>query len=343
MPHEGNYTFAGILGDEARDRYNEHRSGVPALGGGADLQDAPVRRTSAVHAQCVGHVGAHLRLKHRGAVKTITGELLAALAASATEYRGRLQFKNLVPGSLLITEAGALADVEDDGNGNLTEVGTGTARGTVNYVTGTIDLTWGAAATEPVSIDYQHNDSEDFASAGQTTIFTGATAPAGAYPEALQLGFGRVVPGSVSITDGVETFVDDGKGNMIETTGGIASVEGTIDYATGLVTLTGGTGTLADPTTATFTFNPFAARLVAGGSARLFDLFSQIPEMTNEPWADGVNGEDRIVLWGESLEADEQSAVIAQWVHYSDEPYRVENASDVQPGGHDNDPNVLQP
>lgn len=346
MPHEGNYTFAGIANVEAQDRRDEYRTGVPSLGDGQSVLDAPApgarQILQAVHAHNTGDQAAWLRLMHQGTVKTVTAELLTALAVTATRYSGRLQYRAVVPGSVTITNAGAPADIVDDGNGLLVDIGTTTQRGTIDYANGVVDFTYGAGPTEPVTVDYDHTDCVDFASATQTTTFTGGTAPAGAYPETLALTFGRVVPGSVSLTDGVETFVDDGKGNMVETTGGIASVEGSIDYATGVITLTGGTGTLADPTTATYQFNPFASLLAAGAGQALMDLFnSQIPELTQEPWADGLSGEARICLWAESRAAA-QTNLVTQWVHAGEDPFRVEAPfSGFPPGGHDNDPRII--
>jgi len=346
MSLEGNYSFAGIGAAEAKDRENEHRAGVPAAGAGLTaLLSAPARFTTGLRVMNQGSAAALIALAHGQTTKTISGELLAALAASTTIYRGKLQFGAVVPGTVVIVEAGALADIEDDGAGLLVDVGTTTQRGTIDYRTGAIALTWGAAATEPVTAAYSHNDWTQFANA-QTTVFAAGNgnAPAGAYPETLPLGFGRVVPGTISLTDGVETFVDDGKGNMIETTGGIASVEGSIDYATGVITLTGGTGTLADPTTATYSFNPFAMLLVPGGAHSGMPLLSDaIPEMGSEVYADGIKGEASLALLGVSRDAGQSTNLVTWWAHHVEEPYRIkEENTSFPPGGASNDPRINQ-
>jgi len=330
----GNHTFLGINEIEAQDRINEHRCGVPPHGTGREvLLHAPVTGTSGVRVVNVGEARCELRLRHQGQIKAVTAELLAALAATATHYVGRLQFKDITPGSVSIVNAGAPLTIVDDGAGVLHDTGVPTAvRGTIDYATGLIDFTYGAAPTEPVQIAYSHSDYTDFASPQQAS-----SAAAGAFPFALQLGFGRVNPGSVSITEGTPlTFVDDGKGNIIETTGGIAVVVGTIDYATGLVTLTSASGALAGTVTATYTFNPFAAHLVRGAAAKMLDTYdSSLPEFTAQPWAVGIGGETRVGLVGEATEANPNGAsLVTQWAHYGEEPYRVEGSySGFPPGG----------
>ena len=339
MSLEGNYSFAGIGAAEAKDRENEHRTGVPAAGGGLTaLLAAPVRQTTGVKVMNQGGSAALVALAAGSAVRTQAGEHLAALGNPLTIFRGKLQFGAIVPGTLLISIPGAPADVEDDGAGGLVDIGTTTSRGTIDYLTGVLDMTLGAAATAPVTAAYSHTDWVQLANA-QISTPTVATS----YPEVLALGFGRVVPGSVSLTDGGETFVDDGKGNMIETTGGIASVEGSIDYATGIITLTGGTGTLANPTTVNYSFNPFASLLVAGGSTQGIPLMaSAIPELGAESLADGVKGQAELALLGVSRDGSSTN-LLTQWSHHVDEPYRVrEIYSAFPPGGATNDPTIDQ-
>lgn len=338
MSLEGNYSFAGIGAAEAKTRENEHRAGVPPLGGKAALLSAPARFTVSVRAMNQGSAGADVRLAHGQSTKSQAGEHLAALGNPLTIFRGRLQFGAITPGTVSITNAGAPVTVVDDGLGNLVDTGTTTLRGTVDYRTGVIDLTYGAAATAPVVAAYDHTDWVEFANAQ-----TSAPTPAGSYPETLPTGFGRVVPGSVSLTDGVEVFVDDGKGNMIETTGGIASPEGTIDYATGIITLTGGTGVLASATI-TYSFNPFGAVLAAGGGAQGFDLLSpDIPELGSEALADGLKGESNLALIGESRDANLGTNLVTWWGHHVEDPYRVkEENTAFPPGGASNDPRIDQ-
>jgi hypothetical protein len=340
-----NYEFAGIAHAEAQDRHDEYRTGVPSLGGGQVLLDAPAPTSRAfiskVHAFNSGEHAALLRLRHQGTVKSVAAEILSAFAAGGNRYAGSLQNRAIVPGTIVITEAGAPVDIVDDGAGVLHDIGIpANTRGTVNYATGVVDFTWGAAATDPVTVAYDHTDAADFASAAQAETFTAAAA----YPETFQTGIGRVNPGSVTLGDGALTFVDDGKGNMIETTGGVADVQGTVDYGTGVITLVGGTAPLngaANAVTIGYTYNPFASLLAAGGGQALADLYnSQIPELTNAPWAAGINGESRLQLWGESR-ATGGTNLITKWYHASEDPLRVEAPfSGFPPGGNDNDPRL---
>jgi uncharacterized repeat protein (TIGR01451 family) len=141
--------------------------------------------------------------------------------------------------------------------------------------------------------------------------------------------------------------VYDGKGNIIQTDATIG-VKGTVDYAAGVIVLTTGTA-IGASTASSFKFNPFAAVLVAGGSAKLLDLFSQIPELTNAAYGAGIRNETSLVLDGEGNLANSPSAaakgtnIVSQWSHYSEEPYRVQAVfSGFQPGGHDNDLTLSQ-
>jgi len=337
MSLEGNYSFAGIGAAEAKTRENEHRTGVPPLGGKTALLSAPILRTTGVRAMNQGSAAADVRLAHGGSTKTKTGEHLAALGNPLTIFKGKLQSSSITPGTLSITNAGAPATVVDDGAGNLVDIGTSTLRGTVDYFTGIISLTYAVAATAPVLAGYSHTDWTEFGFA-QTSTPTVATS----YPEVLPTTFGRVVPGTVSLTDGVETFVDDGKGNMIETTGGIATVTGSIDYATGVITLTSGSGTLANPTTVTYQFNPFAGVLAAGGGSQGFDLLSpDIPEIGSEAFADGIKGEASLALLGETRDGNQATNLVTWWGHHGEEPYRVkEDYTSFPPGGASNDPRI---
>lgn len=344
-------TFNGIGIAESQDRYDEHRTGVPPKGSMALLQHTTgIRRTSMVHVFNSGRQPAHVRLKHQGKTFTQTNENLTAYAAGTrTIYNVTLQYKNIVPGSLSITNAGAPVTVVDDGLGGLWDTGfigvAGHARGTINYVTGQLALLYGASATEPVRATYQDTDYQDFATGNQVPTGT----PVLNTP--FFLGFGRVNPGSVSLTDGTNTWIDDGKGNMIETVGaGSVQAVGTIDYGKGLVTLTTGPSPGALTGSSHYTFNPFAALIVAAAGAKLLDMFSQIPELTNSAWGAGVRNELNLGLSGESYpEVLDSSTTLSQgtnlickWFHFSEEPYRVqEDFSGFPAGGFDNDPNVI--
>lgn len=339
---EGNYTFAGVDQVEAQDRTNEHRTGLPALGAGlALLLAAPIRRTSCVKAMNTGDHAAEIRLRHGSSVKSVTAEWLKAFdTGTLTTYRGRLQYGLIVPGTVVVTDPGANPVLVDtNGDGILYETGTAVQRGTINYTDGSLDITYGAAATAPVTIAYDHTSPVDFASPAQVT-----NQAAAAFPFTMPLGFGRVNPGSVTIVHGgATTYADDGKGNIVETTAASEAVQGSIDYATGVITITGGSAALAGTVAATYTFNPFAVLLVGGGGTGTVTLYpGQIPELSDEPWADGAKGEDEVFLVGQGRTTN-GAHLTTQWTHWGEEPYRVRQIySAFPPGGHSNDPSVRQ-
>lgn len=342
------YSFNGIQHAEAQDRQTDLRTGVPGLGSGAVLAYAPIQRSSSVHCANISEADVCVRLRHGAKTKTQTAEKLTGLNAGSGRFVGKLQFGKIVPGTLVFTEAGAAADIVDDEEGALYDTGfVGTAanlRGTVDYETGEFDLTFaGAAATEPASVTYNHNDYTDFESASQsTTKASGGVTPSSGTPFEVQLGYGRVVPGSVVMADGgALTWTDDGKGNIIETSGTDAK-RGTINYHTGLISLTGGAALTGTVTVSAYKYNPFAAKLVKGGGQKILDIFGQIPELMGEVWADGRKGETKLALWGEGA-TTKHGALIVLWGHFGEEPFRVEEPyGSVKAGGFVNDPNVIQ-
>jgi hypothetical protein len=330
-------TYQGIGHIEAQDRVNEHRTGVPNRGAGAALLSAQTRRTARVQAINAGEADAHLRMRHAGSVKQVTNEHLAALSQPGNKFIGGLQFKSIVPSSVSITNGGAPLTIVDNGAGVLHDTGLPlVTRGTIDYVKGTISLTYGAAPTAPVRATYQHNDYADFASPSQVT-----TKASAALPFTVQTGFGRVNPGAVSIVDGTpSTWVDDGKGNIIHTTGGVATVGGSIDYATGVITLFAPSPVLAGTVTVTYTFNPFGGIAAKAAGCKLMDMMGEgsLPELTAEPWADGIKGELTVALWGESRDTNKGTNLVTMWTFFGEEPYRVrEEFSGFPPGGHSND------
>jgi len=337
MSLEGNYSFAGIGAAEAKDRYNEHRTGVPSAGGKAALLSAPVRYTTGVDVMNQGGEDADIRLAHGSSDKLITAEILSALVTGAV-VRGQLANGAIVPKSFSVTDGAAQTVSDVNGDGILLD-GASVTRGTINYVTGELDLTFAAGATAPVTTTYIHNDFAEFLFA-QVQAFTAAAA----YTETFQTQFGRLVPGNVALTDGALTFVDDAKGNMIETTGGIATVVGSVDYALGIITLLSGTGALnggAGLTIVTYSFNPFGSLLRAGGSFQGFSLLSpDIPEIGSESYADGVKGESLLALIGETR-SNRSTNLLTRWYHHCEDPYRVkEEFTAFGPGGQSNDPRL---
>jgi hypothetical protein len=341
------YTFAGIGHAEHQDRVNEHRTGVPGLGNGAVLLSAPINRTSGFSIANTGYLGAHLRLRNRGAEKTISAEPLTASNLGTGLFRGKLQYRSVKKGSVTITPVGGanvIVDVDSNGvaDGNLYDTGTDTVRGTIDHENGLFNFTMSGTPTEMVAAAYKHTDAVDFISPSQAILQAGGAA------FTFALAFGRVNPGSVAFSDSTGTpqdFVDDGKGNIIKTNAGAVAKAGTIDYKDGTITLTVAT---VGSITGSYRFNPFAAKVAAGGGSRAIDLFPGVlPELMAAAWAAGMKGQTDVCLWGESygtnpLGSGMSTAVVAKVAHFGEDPFRVrEEYSTFPAGGQSNDTRIL--
>jgi len=340
-----NMNYAGVQNAEAQDRYDEVRTGLPRFGSAlALLLFAPIDRTESVHVVNAGDLAIDTWLRHAGSQKAVAVARLEAMQVGATDqFTGRLQHKAIVPrtaaGLLGITITDASQTLVDDGEGVMLLQGTTTVVGSIDYATGLIDVTFPAAAVLPVQAAYTHADYTDFLSPQQAIPVT----PTTGFPFAFATPFGRVAAGTVAFTVGALTFVDDGRGNIIETTAAGEGNRGTIDYATGLITLTSSSAALgANITSGTYNFNPFAQRVGGGGSAKLLSIFgSSIPELTAEPFADGAKGESLLGLVGRTAEAGPvrpggnlAGFAITKWAHFGEDPYRVDDAfTGFPPGG----------
>jgi len=123
----------------------------------------------------------------------------------------------VIPGSLTINGSNPVQVVTDDGIGGLTGDGTGT----VNYVTGAIALVFTAppAVASTITVTY-----------GNFAVGNGTAGPYSNTLTNLPLRRGTVV-----ITAGAQSAVDDGLGGFITTPAGGS---GTVDYDTGAISIT---------------------------------------------------------------------------------------------------------
>lgn len=341
MSLEGNYSFSGIGAAEAKDRENEHpTSAPPQIGRLTPLLAVALRYLTGVRVMNQGSADADVRLAHGSKSKTQTAEKLTAHSISTTVYQGRLQFGSITPGTFVTAVAAGPGVLTDDGAGLLLDAGL-VQRGTIDYATGTYAITFASAVTELVTATYDHTDWTQFAVAQTQTVAVG-----GAFPETLKMQFGRTVPGSVSFSTNAAalTFTDDGKGNIIETTAGNIANVGTIDYGTGIMTLTTASATLTTGAVIAYSFNPLGAILAkGGGQSRIPLLPGALPEFDNEAWADGVKGETEVALLGESRTAGASTPLWTYWAHHvgDDQGFRVRELHTAFPsGGQSNDTRV---
>lgn len=226
----------------------------------------------------------------KGATKTVTARYISSLQ-TGTKHVGWLGATDIVPGSLTITD-GALASVTDTDNGD----GTGAlangalASGTIVYATGMIDLDWGAAITKPNKATFQHTGFSDLIGATQTLGSLGAAGPVAALSFTAT---SPIVPGTLSITDGVDSAVDDGIGNVIQTgVGGDGTVIGAVNYTTGAVTATlvGGPTWAAGGTTATWKIPNHSWILAGGGGQQFQEFFPDSSTTKADLTQDGLKG-----------------------------------------------------
>jgi hypothetical protein len=150
-------------------------------------------------------------------VSVISEDLGAA--TTATTYDFTLAHNDVVPGTLTIT-IGTVTLV-DGGSGTLT--GTG-GSGTIDYSTGDVTISLTTTVTGHFLADYTY-----WGAATPETIGTGALTTDFNF----KLVHHPIIVGSLSVTDGTETFSDNSDGTLTGSLGGA----GTIDYNTGAGTL----------------------------------------------------------------------------------------------------------
>jgi hypothetical protein len=145
----------------------------------------------------------------------VEAEVLAAGDGSEVVFHGILANDDIEAGTVAVTATVGAAPVtmSDDGEGRLS----GTAgAGTIDYTTGLFSLVFGTApdnATD-VTANYSHTP--------PAVTFSGTLSET------------PIVPGTVEVTDGVETFTDEGDGTLTGDAGG----SGTVNYTTGDISVT---------------------------------------------------------------------------------------------------------
>jgi hypothetical protein len=116
----------------------------------------------------------------RGAVVSFAGEVVGPLGSQT--YTGLLAHKNVVPGTLVITEAAGEV-FTDNGDGTLTGSAGGT--GTIDYDTGAYSVTFNAVTVGAVTADYDSTGWVDLAAPAPFTLVGGGGA---SYTELLPAG-----------------------------------------------------------------------------------------------------------------------------------------------------------
>jgi len=143
----------------------------------------------------------------------VTGEVIGAGNATLEFFSGKLANDDVAPGTVTITGTVSAAPVtmtDTDGDGLLAGAA---GAGRIDYATGFFTVAFSSAPDDSTNVTagYSH------------------TPPARAF--AGTLAEAPVEPGSVTVTDGVESFADDGHGRLVGDDGG----SGTVDYATGAI------------------------------------------------------------------------------------------------------------
>ncbi len=196
-----------------------------------------------------------------GKTIVVSGLLTVADSTGANTAAGVLPNRDIVAGTVLFTHAGAGNNVEDDGDGVLQDAGGGTVRGVINYETGVYSYTASDAKGDTI-VAYDHTDyvsvsggaqAENSTDGAGTTDFADSTAL-------------PIVPGTLTLTDqGTLTFADDGKGNIVQTNTTPDAVVGTVNYATGAISLSG-TGNITTSIDLAYNHDLYSKTVAAGGS-----------------------------------------------------------------------------
>lgn len=202
----------------------------------ADPGHGPVLRSGIIAAVVAGILPMGLILSRAaagalGAFVQVSAEVLGVGVAQTLTYAFALAGAPVQPGTVSITDG--VETFTDDGMGVLT--GDAGGSGTVNYRTGAVSVTFTAnpAVGGNITADYTTAPGGlvPYAEVAAEGVAAGVAAT---LTYAFSLANAPADPGSLVITDGVETFTDDGLGRLVGDAGG----SGTIDYAAGTGSVT---------------------------------------------------------------------------------------------------------
>jgi len=146
----------------------------------------------------------------------VSAEVIGAGNGTLKFFSGQFANDDVAPGTVTITatvSAGSVTMADTNGDG-LLDGAAGSGR--IDYATGFFTIAF------PTAPDNSTNVTAGYSHTPPARAFTGGLAEV------------PVEPGSVVITDGVETFADDGFGRLTGDDGG----SGTVDYVTGTVAVT---------------------------------------------------------------------------------------------------------
>lgn len=135
-------------------RSNTLKVGVP--GGGAPTQpqaivQAPVERLGGMRLTNQGDVSLTYQICGQGKLRAITAEVLTV--AFVTSVKGLFANKQIVPGTIVVTEVAAAPETfTDNGDGTLT--GSLGGSGVVDYKNGTYNIVFNAVSTGNTTADY---------------------------------------------------------------------------------------------------------------------------------------------------------------------------------------------
>lgn len=332
----GEYSFNGVGTPPDADKNASLMLGATRKG---TLQNAKpqvvalAERVTAVNLRTVrGSADIRTIVKVGGKVITVTGRSAQRDVTAATTAAGVLPNLNIVPGSVTFHLSGAGNDIEDDGNGVLVDVGTSTVRGSINYETGAYSFT-GSGAIGNLTVDYQHTDYVSVSGGAATAEVdtTGAGTPNQTHTTT-----DPIVPGTWTGADaGTQTFVDDAKGNVIQTNTATHAVAGTIDYVNGVVVIVAAAN-INTSITHNYTKDKYNKKVAAGGgyvnNQFLPDGGDQYADAVKAVPTPALGGADtpavKLGLFAESTSTTDEGALRVNFTYRAQDTF--ENAS-MQP------------
>lgn len=171
--------------------------------------------------------------------KNVVGSPLVSrtqeLGVGADSYSVTLTGTPIAPGSVVISSSSTTDLVTDNGDGTLS--GTEISAGTVNYLTGAVSITYSGTQLTGSAVNATYNTLD---TSFEQSVGTGDGSDSEFEATLAHI---PIVPGSVVVTVGAITGIDDKNGEIHDASGNDdfthgSTVSSTIDYTTGNIFLT---------------------------------------------------------------------------------------------------------